>query len=178
MEILELLIEGIKYALPALLVYLTVRYLKESQVKEQRLNQRLLLRDEVLKQQLPLRVSAHERAVLFLERISPQNLLLRVRPGGKSARMYQGELVREIQSEFDHNLAQQIFLSNHGWAALVHAKDEVIGVLHAAMEGLPPEANDLEFSKKLIEKYSNLKEFKTQIAINELKKDLRAVFKV
>lgn len=178
MEILELIIEGIKYALPALLVYLTVRYLKESNMKEQRANQQLLLRDEVLKQQLPLRVSAHERTVLFLERISPQNLLLRVRPGGKSARMYQGELVREIQSEFDHNLAQQIFLSNQSWTALVHAKDEVIGILHASIEGLSPEANDLEFSKKLVEIYSTLKEFKTQIAINELKKDLRSVFNV
>lgn len=178
MEILELIIEGIKYALPALLVYLTVRYLRESNLKDQRQNQRLLLRDEVLKQQLPLRVSAHERAVLFLERISPQHLLLRVRPGGKSARMYQGELIREIQSEFDHNLAQQVYLSNHAWGALVQAKDEVVGVLHRSLEGLSSEANDLEFSRKLIENYSNLKEFKTQIAINELKKDLRSVFKL
>ncbi len=178
MEILELIIEGVKYAIPALLVYMTVRYLNETNQKSQRFNQRLLLRDEVVRQQLPLRITAHERAVLFLERISLQNLLLRVRPSGNLAKIYQGQLLREIQSEFEHNLAQQIYLSNHAWTALVQAKDEVIGVLHAALEEVPQEANDLEFSKKLIERYTSLKDFKTQIAINELKKDMMASLKM
>ena len=178
MEILELFIEGVKYAIPALLVYMTVRYMNQTNQRSQRIQQRMILRDEVVKQQLPLRITAHERAVLFLERISPQNMLLRVRPSGKSARAYQGELLREIQSEFEHNLAQQIYLSNHAWAALVQAKDEVVGVIHQATESLPQEANDLEFSRKLIEVYTSKKEFRTQSAINELKKDMNTLFQV
>jgi len=178
MEILELIVEGIKYALPALLVYLTVRYLNESRRRDIADSHRLVLRDEVMKQQLPLRVSAHERAVLFLERISPQHLLMRVRPSGQPAKLFQAMLLKEIQEEFEHNLAQQIYLSPHAWAALVQAKDEVISQIHASIEGLSNEANDLEFSRKLIEKYASLSEFNTQIAINELKKDIRSVFKV
>ena len=178
MEILELIIEGVKYAVPALIVYLTVRYLNESNIKRQEVNQRLLLRDELLKHQLPLRISAHERAVLFLERISPQQLLMRLTPMEKTVGYYHAELLREVQSEFEHNLAQQIFLSNHSWNALLQAKEEVIAILHTSKEGLDPRANALELSKKLIEMYSKLEKFKTQIAINELKRDMRTMFKV
>ena len=178
MEILELIIEGIKYAIPALLVYLTVRYLNETNQKDRRVQDRMMLRQDLVKQQMPLRISAHERAILFLERISPQHLLLRLRPEGKSAKAYQGELLREIQTEFEHNLAQQLYLSNQAWAALVAGKDQVIAAMHAASDELPEGANDLEFSRKLIEKYTNTKEFKIQIAINELKRDINKFFQI
>jgi hypothetical protein len=178
MEVLEIIMEGIKYAIPAALVLITVKYMNDSNLKKQSLNQSMLVKDELLKQHLPLRITAHERALLYLERISPQNLLMRMAPQGGLARDYQKQLLAEIRSEYEHNMVQQLYVSNPAWTALQQARDEMISIINQAMAALHPEAHDLELAQQIVSECSKMKESKIHTAIFLLKKDVSSLFKL
>src|SRR5688500_11835907 len=57
----------------------------------------------------PLQVDATQRIVLFLERIAPNNLVMRLNNPGLPSRAFQQLLLDNIRQEYEHNLAQQIF---------------------------------------------------------------------
>src|ERR1043166_4282881 len=66
-------------------------------------------RQDRLKESVPLKLQAYERMILFLERISPNSLLVRVHRGGMAAGQLQSDLVATVRAEFEHNLSQQIY---------------------------------------------------------------------
>ena len=68
------------YLLPALIVGALAFYFLNVYVRTEEQRRRFLLQKENQKQALPIRLQAYERMALFLERIAPGNLLLRVSP--------------------------------------------------------------------------------------------------
>lgn len=84
---------------------------------------------ELNKQSLPIRLQAYERLTLFLERISPNKLLLRVAPVGNNKEDYETLLVRNIEQEFEHNLAQQIYFSDNCWSVINASKSATIQLI-------------------------------------------------
>ena len=58
----------------------------------------------------PLRLQAYERIIIFLERINPSSLLVRVNKNGMNCHQFHMELIKTIKSEFEHNLSQQIYM--------------------------------------------------------------------
>lgn len=81
------------------------------------------------KQSLPLRLQAYERLVLFLERISPNQLVLRMSPVGKDKQDYENLLVQSIIQEFEHNLTQQIYVSDECWNVIRASKNSTISLI-------------------------------------------------
>lgn len=63
----------------------------------------------------PLRLQAYERMILFLERIKPQSLLTRIQLEGMSVLDLQSTILRDVRAEFDHNAAQQLYISKETW---------------------------------------------------------------
>ena len=72
----------------------------------------------------PIRLQAYERSTLFLERISPEALIPRVHKNGMSARQLQQEMLNDVRREFDHNLSQQMYMSDQVWMVIKKAKEE------------------------------------------------------
>lgn len=70
----------------------------------------------------PVRLQAYERVTLFLDRISPNSLVMRTYKAGMTGRMLQGELIKSIRSEFEHNMSQQIYMSNQAWELVKNSK--------------------------------------------------------
>jgi len=68
------------YLLPAVVVGIIAFYFFNLHIRNEERRQRCLLHRENQKQAHPLRLQAYERMALFLERISPGNLLVRVKP--------------------------------------------------------------------------------------------------
>ena len=66
---------------------------------------------------------------LFLERISPGNLLIRIKPESSDKIQYSNTLVTAIDQEFEHNLAQQIYISNDCWNYIKTAKNATISLI-------------------------------------------------
>lgn len=81
------------------------------------------------KQSLPLRLQAYERLVLFLERISPNQLVLRMSPVGSDKQDYENLLVQSIIQEFEHNLTQQIYVSEECWNVIRASKNSTISLI-------------------------------------------------
>lgn len=86
------------------------------------------------KQILPLKLQAYERLALFLERIKISNLILRIPKADSSNSDWINTLMLAAQQEFEHNLVQQVYVSDQLWSIINLAKDEVLHDLHSVAE--------------------------------------------
>lgn len=120
------IIELAFYTLPAIITGGVAYFLFNSYFKDQQNTRRWLVQKENQKFGLPLRLQAYERLALFLERINPTKLLIRVAPLSDDKIAYQNLLIQHIEQEFEHNLAQQIYVSDECWLMILTAKNTVI----------------------------------------------------
>src|ERR1043166_8983718 len=123
---MEALIEFIKILVPASVVlyavYLTVRAFISREIELRKLE----VRGRSIETILPNRLQAYERITLFLERISPQNLLVRLNAPGLPAREFHQLLLAEIRNEYNHNVSQQVYMSENVWSIVKNAKEDLI----------------------------------------------------
>ncbi len=125
---------------------------------------------------LPIRLQAYERIILLLERISPNNLLLRLSSNGTHVGDFQQILLSEIRSEFNHNLAQQVYISAEAWETVAAALNDTISTVNLAAIGLDPALPSIELSKKIFEIDINKDPKKIKEAIHQLKDEIQLVF--
>lgn len=123
----------------------------------------------------PLRVQAYERMILFLERIAPDNMVLRLHQPDMNARQLHGEILRTLRSEYDHNLSQQIYMSIGAWQIIKTAKEETAKLVNLTMEA-NPSVTGLQFGQAVIDNASKLKKMPSEVAIEYLKKEFAENF--
>lgn len=121
-KILELLFYCIPAAITALVAY--AAFEKFARIDDNR--RRFQLMRENQKNALPLRLQAYERMALFLERINPAKLVLRITPMNEDKKEYENLLVHHIEQEFEHNLTQQIYITDDCWTMIINAKNTII----------------------------------------------------
>lgn len=114
------------YLLPAVVVGIIAFYFFNLHTQNEERRRRFLLHKESQKHALPLRLQAYERMALFLERIAPGNLLVRIKPTGSQKETYANLLIKSIEQEFEHNLAQQIYISDECWNVIKASKNATI----------------------------------------------------
>ena len=102
------------------------------------------------RQSLPIRMQAYERLALFLERISPNSLLLRVKAGKLTNQEYLLLLQQNIRNEFEHNLSQQIYVSDRMWEMVVASKSTMTSIVNTVSADLSPEASGADLSKAIL----------------------------
>jgi hypothetical protein len=119
-------IELLAYTLPALIIGIIAYYFFNAHLKNEEGRRRFLLQKELQKESLPLRLQAYERMVLFLERINPAKLLIRIAPFSDDKNAYENFLIQQIEQEFEHNLTQQIYLTEDCWTVITTAKNSII----------------------------------------------------
>lgn len=168
------IIELFSFTFPAIVTGLVALYFFKLHTTNEEKRRIFLLRKEKQNIALPIRLQAYERLALFLERISPPKLILRVTPSGTKAIDYQNKLVSNIQQEFEHNLAQQIYVTTGCWNALVTAKNATIQIIRTAAANVDVETAD-QLSEKIIE--STLQEnTPTNLALSYLKNEVKKQF--
>ncbi|MDT0552042.1 hypothetical protein [Urechidicola vernalis] len=119
----EAILELIPYSAPALVTGLVAYYFFNDYLKSENRKQKIELIRDKKKEILPIRLQAYERMTLFMERINPSKLLVRVTPTDENKELYTQKLLLSIEQEFEHNLAQQIYISEACWNALIAAKN-------------------------------------------------------
>lgn len=98
-------------------------------------NRRLYeLKKETKKEALPYRIQALERLTLFMERIDPHQLLIRVKPSDDAKTDYAQVLIGVIEQEYHHNVAQQIYVSDQCWKAIKTSKNATINLIRKAAD--------------------------------------------
>jgi len=122
--------------LPGLLVLIAV-YLMQNYFRKQE-NDRTdkLLKVEASKISLPVRLQAYERLALLMERIAPAPLVLRITRPGINLFQLQQEMIQSIHEEFEHNLSQQIYVSNDCWSMVRNAVEQTIQQVNVTVASL------------------------------------------
>lgn len=134
------IIELLSYTLPALITGGVAYYFFSLQTKNEEGRRRYLIQKEAQKNALPLRLQAYERMALFLERINPAKILIRITPISTDKIDYQNFVIEHIEQEFEHNLTQQIYISDECWTVISTAKNATIQMIRKA--ALNPEVEN------------------------------------
>jgi hypothetical protein len=173
---MDALIEFIKILVPASIVlygaYLLVRMFIQKEVNLRKLE----VRSKSIETVLPNRLQAYERMALFLERISPQNLLVRLSTTGMTSKEFHQLLLSEIRNEYNHNVAQQVYMSEEVWNLIRSAKEDLILSINDAAGEMSMESSSLDLSRKIFEKSINKQVDPIAHALTELKKEIQQTF--
>ena len=125
-------IELASYTLPALITGVVAYQCFSMHIKNEDKRRNYLLQKEAQKAALPLRLQAYERMTLFLERMSLNQLLLRIAPISTVIEDYEQLIIAHIEQEFEHNLTQQIYMSGPCWNIILTAKNATIQMIRMA----------------------------------------------
>ena len=168
------LIELLSYTLPAIITGIVAYYFFNLHTKNEEGRRRYLLNKDTQKDALPLRLQAFERMTLFLERINPGKLLIRISPNSEDKNDYENLLISNIEQEFEHNLTQQIYMSDECWTIIVTAKNATIQMIRRTnMSDRVDSANKLRevIMNDLMEKQSP-----SAVALSYIKNEVKYLF--
>lgn len=140
--------EVLKYTLPSTVVFLTVYFLLKQYFEQERIKLYSLQNKERYQTSLPLKLQAYERITLFLERLKITNLVLRFPISGSKPAEYCELLSMGIQQEFEHNLVQQLYVSEKLWEIVVWTKEEILNEIDRTGHDLA--TTDLNTSKDVL----------------------------
>ncbi len=163
----DVFFEILKIAVPAIIVFLTAYFVLKQFLQSQYQIQVLALRKERQHQILPLKLQAYERLSLYCERISPESLIFRLRTPGMTPEQLRYALLVAIHKEYEHNLSQQIYISENLWEIIRLAKNEILSIITAVNSG--PDTD--KFSEKLLEIASERKDLAINKALIAIKKE-------
>lgn len=109
-------------------------YFLKLQVKTKNNQQKVDLFADRKKEALPIKLQAYERMLLFCERINPVKLLVRIQPKSDNVNDYLFLLIQNIEQEFEHNLVQQLYISDACWNVIITSKTAIINKLKQVAE--------------------------------------------
>ena len=149
-------------------------FLKNNQ-KQMMLQMKIDEHKEASKTIIPIRLQAYERMVLFLERVSPDSLIMRCYKPGMNMQALQASMTKNIREEWEHNLSQQVYLSSESWARIRNAKDEMINLVNASAANLDKESDPTTLAASI---FTNVVKSKlpTDEALEFLKKEINDRF--
>ncbi len=174
MELLEIL----KYTIPSLILlvtcYLIIKKFLDADNKKRLLEIQLASKDIIN----PVKMQAYERIILFLERITPNSLIMRLHQQGFDAQLFHKHLIQTIRDEYEHNLSQQLYISSTGWELVKNAKEEIIKIINTAANKINKNENNsaTELSEEIIKITLQLEKMPTYIAIEYLKAEFKKIF--
>lgn len=73
-----------------------------------------------------LRLQAYERLTLFCERINVMSLMMRLNNKEMTSDGLKNAMLISVQKEYEHNLTQQIYISNELWEMMNLLKNNVM----------------------------------------------------
>ncbi len=174
--LIDFLLDFVKLSAAGAVVFFIVWTVIKPELEKRRNLQLLDLKAAARESTLPLRLQAHERLILFIERINPASLLLRTHVSGLSAAEMQQVLITEIRNEFQHNITQQLYISIPAWNIVRRLTEDTITLINNTVRGLPAGASSIELSKTILTHLSEVEENPYDAALNFLKADIQQIF--
>jgi hypothetical protein len=171
---MAILIDILKYTLPAIVViiatYLVIKQLYNENEKQRRYE---FLRTTA---QLitPARLQAYERLTLFLERMIPDNMVMRQPCVNLTATELQSRLLGVIRNEYEHNISQQLYVGNDVWIMVKNAKESMLQLVNSSAANLPAGSSGIALAQLIIDTYNTAEETTLDIALDLLKKEMNS----
>ena len=173
---MDVFVELIKILLPASIVLYAAYLLVRSFIQKEIELKKLEVRSRSLETILPNRLQAYERMTLFIERMTPQNLLVRLNTETMPAREFQQLLLGEIRNEYNHNVSQQVYVSEQVWDMIKNAKEDLIVTINEAAFAMNADSSSLDLAKKIFERTVNKPVDPLGHALSELKREIQRTF--
>lgn len=169
---MDIFFDILKYALPSVFLLILAYMMLSNFMENEDKRRAYFLRKETQKSSIPSRLAAYERLALFLERITPSQLIVRVSSRGLNVRQYQSLLVKTIRSEYEHNVSQQIYISDRAWKYIVTSKSAIVSVINQIAGEMDPELPGIELGKKVINHFMEMDSEPSRKALSYLKSEL------
>lgn len=145
--IIALMSAGLLLMVAALMILLRLSKMKDAELRN---GSKMELKVQALKIIMPLKVQAYERFLLYLERVQLPQLVKRVYTPGMEKGAFHLQLLQNVREEFEHNLAQQLYVSNSTWNAVVNAKEELVNQINTTFEQLKDEEDASILAQSLV----------------------------
>ncbi|MCB0491175.1 MAG: hypothetical protein KDC93_02045 [Cyclobacteriaceae bacterium] len=173
---MDALIEFGKILIPASVVLYAVYLMVRAFISKELEMKRLEVRGRSIETLLPTRLQAYERMTLFLERISPQNLLVRLNNPAYTAQDFQKILLDEIRNEYNHNVSQQVYMSEQLWDMIRNAKEDLVIQINESAGVMKEGATGIDLARQIFQSAIDKKVEPINHAMSELKKEIQQIF--
>ncbi len=173
---MEYLTDFLQILVPGLLVlyavYLVVKSFLQKEYDKRLIDIKIQNNETVL----PIRLQAYERICLLLERITPNNLLVRLNDPAYNAKEFQQVLLKEIREEMNHNLSQQVYVSDLAWESTKMAVEEVTVLINNSSQGLTEENASIDLAKAIFENMMKNEKDPVIESLRVIKTEIRQFF--
>lgn len=146
--------EIVYYTIPSVVMLFGVFFIVNRFLQEESNRLNIMLRQSIAKENqkisLPIRYQAYERLTLLLERMHPKQIIARNVPTNIPARAYADQLVVDIDTEFQYNLTQQIYVSQDIWQLILQVRMQIKVLLYEIADALPENATADQYSAALL----------------------------
>lgn len=172
--LVDFVLEFLKSVGPAIVVFVTVYFMLNNYFAHERFKVNTSIMQKSNEQTLPLKLQAYERLALFLERAKISNLMLRFPTSESANEQWLSTLMLAVQQEYEHNLVQQIYVSDQLWSIIVLAKDELMHSLNQ-MADMQKNSND---STKNFQPYIVHAEETIEKALSAIKQEVKIILNI
>lgn len=166
------MLDLLRYTIPSLIVLCAAWIIAHTFYKNEEKKRMHELKRAAQKEISPIRLRAYERLALVLERTQPEHMLLELNINELSVMQLQQTLLRQIRQEFDHNLSQQIYVSEELWDKIILARDEVAAFVNQMAIQLPQGSTTMDYAKVLMSAYRNNGVTPHQLALQALQEEV------
>ena len=87
----------------------------------------------------------------------------------------QQHLLRTIRQEFEHNMSQQVYVSEEVWTLVINARDQMAAFVVGIASQLPSDADAMTYAKTLLTAYASNGTTPTDKALEELKSEAKEI---
>jgi hypothetical protein len=175
MDTVQVFIQLIYFTVPAIIVFLMCYFMlkryMESVEKKSSIEYRMATHNHFT----PLKLQAYERITILLDRMSPENCIVRIMDPSLNAIQFKTQLFKEINEEFNHNTSQQIYVSGKLWDLTKNVKDQLLSIAERCYNDLNEQASSTDLGKAILKEYSSMKNTPSQVVIAYLKTEISEV---
>ncbi len=122
-----------------------------------------------------LQLQAYERLTVFVERAKLNNLVSRLHTQNTNVKELQLAILQEINTEYDYNISQQVYVSPEIWQAITKVKDQNIFIVNQLANSFKADVPSIELSKALLEYASNENAEVNNIVLNAIQYESKKV---
>lgn len=119
-----------------------------------------------------LKFQAFERFTLLLERLSPESLVIREQNPKMNCLSFHSHLLKVIRTEFNHNIAMQIYISAETYEKIKTAREKLLMLINSSVVRVKPEIPALELGRVIIEDATKEVNLYFKVAINAIRTEM------
>jgi len=153
-------------------VYLVLRRMLEADQHRRKAEILIGAKQETIR----IRLHAIEQLTVFMEQLSPMELVTRTTRSAARAADLQLLLLDVVRNEMAQYMRYQLYVSMDTWKLIVNAHTTTNMLINQAAAAVRPEEPAINLSKNLIESLKDLDALPTAIAIEALRKEAQCLF--